>query len=110
MSVEQEWLDNLAEGDLVAIDISNFGSSVYVITKITKITPTRIIKTDVDVIFNSNGLERGRSGERQKYLQPVTQKIFDHIERMELLRKIKETKFKDLSLETLRKVVDLINV
>ena len=38
----QQWLDNLKEGDEVAIQCYKFRSSTYWITTISKITPTRI--------------------------------------------------------------------
>lgn len=109
--VKQDWVDNLLEGDLVAIDVGSYYSTDYIITKISRITPKRLIKTESGHTFNNKGWERGKNStwDRRTYLQPVTPKIEEHIEKNQLLKKIKEVKYEVLPLDVLRKMYTLLN-
>lgn len=106
----QEWVDSLKEGDSVAIDVGGYRTTDYRITKIIKITPTRIIKTESGHTFKSDGRERGKtsSWDRATHLEPVTPKIEEMVEMEELLSQIRNAKFDELPLDTLRKIGELL--
>lgn len=107
--VDQDWVDNLKEGDLVAIDEGGSRSTHYIITSIVKITPTRLIKTSNGKTFKKDGWQRvSSSWDRPTYLQPVTSKIQEHVERRELLSEIKHESFEDFSTQALREFKELI--
>lgn len=109
MDDNQEWLDSLKEGDMVALRIFTYSNFKYRIAKITRITPTRIIKVD-GYEFNKNGKQRGRSTWGYNiYLEPITQDILDEVEKEKLFRRLNNIKFQELSLDKLRKISDVVD-
>lgn len=107
---KQEWLDNLKEGDEVAIAIWSYSTTNYSLSTVEKITPTGIIKTR-QYTFNQKGIERGGNSTwgGKKQLVEVTKEIKDKIETEKILRQITKTKFADLPLEILKDISEVIN-
>jgi hypothetical protein len=110
MKSTQEWVDSLKEGDEVAVDIGSFSFPSVVILTVEKITPSRIIKTSNGYTFNKHGEERGNNDawSSKKRLMPITDVILEKIERKNLTSIIENVKASDLSLETLRDIVDIL--
>lgn len=103
---EKAWLEGLKEGDQVAMNVGSYGYPNYKIATITKITPTRIIKTDDGRVFNSNGRERGSTSKwgRNVSIEPVTATLFEKIERNHLITKLSRMKLEELPTELLQKI------
>ena len=96
MREDVSWLKDLKPGDEVAIDNSGiWHRNYYVISKVTKITPTGRIKLENGRQFFKNGMEIGGSS----YFSPlrqITPEIREFIKRRELLGKLKFEKFAGL--------------
>lgn len=104
-------LDEVNEGDEVAMDVGGYGYPNWRIATVTKKTPTGIISTSNGRKFNNDGYERGASRgsfSKRTYIQPVTDEIREKIERSDLLGKISRTKFEQLDTTQLRKICLII--
>lgn len=108
----KQWLEQLKEGDSVAIKTGSYGRRYYVIRKITRITPTRRITLDDGSKFNNNGIEMGNKGRwnPSETIEPITQEILDSIQREKLLYQISNTKFQSFSLDSLKKIAEIIRI
>jgi len=101
----QKWLDNLKEGDLVAIDYGRY-SSKWMIKAIDRITPKRIITVD-GVKYNNQGISKRDSYYWTK-LEPITQEIKDSIKKNKLVSKLDNINIADLSLEKLESIYEIL--
>jgi hypothetical protein len=109
--VNDKWLQNLKEGDLVAIDIGRYTSVHYIVSAVKKVTPTGMIKTSCGRTYNNDGWERGKSSPWQvnTYLQPATEEIKEQIEFRRLINIINDTNFEQMPISKLREVIEVIN-
>lgn len=107
---KQKKLDELKEGDQVAIE-TGFNFRNYKITTITRITPTRRIKTESGDEFNKDGYERTSKNMwgHRKRLEPITPEIIDFIKRKKAINKIDNFDIKKLSTDQLERMVAIIN-
>jgi hypothetical protein len=98
----KEWLDTLKVGDEVLVT----GRYTCEIRKIEKITPTRQIKIGAWTFRNGWHSSSDRFGYGFR-IEPVTQKMRDHIRKVELERKINKV-IGDLSLNKLESIFNII--
>ena len=107
----KEWLKSLKEGDLVADKRYNGHYSVF---KIKKITPKGYIRLETGHLLKENGeyykFEDWFS--TRIYIEPLTEEIKNSIairkETISLINTIKNTDFKELNIDKLRKMVQII--
>jgi len=102
-----EWLASLKAGDRVAV--CRF-RTLPEIRKVLKVTPQRtiVVKWGAagEMRFDARGVERGGSGGGyygRLRLQPITEEIWEEIERERLASELGRQKWRSLPIETLRR-------
>ena len=104
MNDKKEWLDTLKVGDEVLVT-SRYSIEIK---KIDKITPTNQIK--IGSMTFKNGRNKGTDVYHWGYeISPVTQKVRDHIRKLELAKKIGMVVFSELSLGKLESILEIID-
>lgn len=107
----KEWLKSLEKGDLVADKRYN---GYYSIFKIKKITSKGSIRLETGHLLKDNGEYYKYEGwsSTSIYIEPLTKEIKNTIaireEKISLINTIKNTDFKDLNIDKLRKIVQII--
>lgn len=106
----REWLESLKVGDTVAMNVGSFGYRKYVITEITKITPTRRMETKNGYKLGNDGCEMGKKDAwtPTREIVPVTDEILKDIKRSELLFKLSSIKLEKLDTEQLERIYDIV--
>lgn len=107
------WVESLKEGDEVAVVTTTYGTRHSVeYNTVEKITPTgRIVvmlKKGVRKTFRPDGCEMGRDVGWSTRLEPRSQDLSDWMERTNALRIIGGATWKDLPLEKLRQVRQIL--
>jgi len=100
---DKEWIKDLKEGDKVVVS-SRHGKSI---TVVTKITPKGFVKTD-KYQFNQDGSQRGNSDRWNPfYLEQLTDEVLLEFKKNGLVRKCKEIKFSELSIEQIEQILSI---
>lgn len=101
--------DGFKVGETVAYDTSYTSMPNFVVSKVAKITPTGRINLENGMKFDRHGLH-----ELSSYRYYALRKYDDHVreivEKREMLEKIKKINWDDLSNETLKKVIEVIEM
>ena len=101
----KDWLQSLKPGDDVAIDIITGG---YVLRKVSRLTKTQIVLDNSQKFYISSGQLVGGSHYRSTSIIPVTAEIKEVIERSKLIYNIKKSHLYDISIESLRQILYII--
>lgn len=108
-----EWLSSLKVGDEVAVNCGQYSSNDYVITKISKKTPTGRMEVErfKNKVFDNEGVERGTSGAwtRANRILPVTKEITDLLERKRLFKEINEIRWETVPADKIAEVLKILN-
>jgi hypothetical protein len=104
----QKFLDSLNEGDKVAVRVYGNHGTIHTVTKVTRITPTGIIKTADGNAFKGGQMRPQVAWDRTKYLFPVTQEILDEIKRRHLESKVSGLKTNTLTLDQLERIAAIL--
>ena len=99
--------DSFKVGETVAYDTAYGSEPSYVISKIAKITPTGRITLENGTKFDKYGIHK-ITDFRHYYLRKYDDKVKEAIERKKMIGDIKMVNWRDLSTETLKKVIELI--
>lgn len=105
MEDNEKFLASLKEGDSVAVECNR----KYTITKITRITPTRIIKTEDGHAFKSGYMSSATTWGYGKRLVPITQEVLDEIQRRKLEYQISQMKTNLLTLDQLERIAAILS-
>lgn len=104
----EDWLKNLKEGDIVAIDLGKYTYDDYLLTTVRRITPSGFIKTENGYVFNPDGTERSNLFEsRKKLVEPIKEVVL-FINKKQILMNLKSIRLEDLPAEFLEEVFMLI--
>lgn len=101
----KDWLQSLKPGDKFAIETIT-GS--YVLRKVARLTKTQIVLDNSQKFYISSGLIVGGSHYRSTRIIPVTAEIKEVIERSKLIYNIKKSHLYDISIESLRQILSII--
>lgn len=102
----KDWLKSLKPGDEVAIETITGG---YVLRKVSRLTKTQIVLDNCQKFYISSGLlVGGGSNYRRISIIPVTAEIKETIERSKLIYNIKKSHLYDISIESLRQILSII--
>ena len=101
----KDWLKSLKPGDKFAIETIT-GS--YVLRKVARLTKTQIVLDNSQKFYISSGLIVGGSHYRSTRIIPVTAEIKEVIERSKLIYNIKKSHLYDISIESLRQILSII--
>lgn len=101
----KDWLQSLKPGDKVAIETITGG---HVLRKVARLTKTQIVLDNLQKFYISSGLIVGGSSYRSTSIIPVTAEIKETIERSTLIYNIKKSHIYDISTESLRKILSII--
>ena len=101
----KDWLKSLKPGDKFAIETIT-GS--YVLRKVARLTKTQIVLDNCQKFYISSGLLVGGSHYRRTSIIPVTAEIKEVIERSTLIYNIRKSHLYDISTESLRKILSII--
>ena len=102
----KDWLQSLKPGDKVAIETITGG---YVLRKVARLTKTQIVLDNSQKFYISSGmLIGGWSHYRSTSIIPVTAEIKEVMERSTLIYNIKKSHLYDISTESLRKILSII--
>ena len=101
----KDWLKSLKPGDKFAIETIT-GS--YVLRKVARLTKTQIVLDNSQKFYISSGLLVGGSHYRSTRIIPVTAEIKEVIERSKLIYNIKKSHLYDISIESLRQILSII--
>jgi hypothetical protein len=100
-----QFLESLQVGDEIAYLAGGLHSN-WIITKITRISPTRRFSLSNGSTVNSDGSIRGNN---HFYIHPVTEKIRQSIWRTRTIRKLRaDLKIDNLSDEQLRVLLEMV--
>ncbi len=102
----KDWLQSLKPGDEVAIETIT-GSS-YVLRKVSRLTKTQIVLDNSLKFYMSSGLSVGGSPYRRTSIIPATAEIKETMEISILIYKIKKSHLYDISTESLRQILSII--
>ena len=94
-------------GETVAYDTAYGSEPNYTVSKIAKITPTGRITLENGVKFDKYGTHK-ITDFRHYYLRKYDDHVKDSIEKKKMLRDIGNINWRDLSNETLKKVLELV--
>ena len=102
----EDWLKSLKPGDKVAIETITGG---HVLRKVARLTKTQIVLDNSQKFYISSGmLIGGWSHYRSTSIIPVTAEIKETIERSILIYNIKKSHLYDISTESLRQILSII--
>ena len=101
----KDWLQSLKTGDDVAIETITGG---YVLRKVARLTKTQIVLDNSQKFYISSGLIVGGTHYRCTSIIPVTAEIRETIERSILIYNIKKSHLYDISTESLRQILSII--
>ena len=101
----KEWLKSLKPGDEVAIETITGG---YVLRTVARLTKTQIVLDNSQKFYISSGLIVGGSHYRSTRIIPVTAEIKEIMERSTLIYNIRKSHLYDISTESLRKILSII--
>lgn len=101
----KEWLKSLKPGDKFAIETIT-GS--YVLRKVARLTKTQIVLDNSQKFYISSGLIVGGSHYLSTRIIPVTAEIKEIMERSTLIYNIRKSHLYDISTESLRKILSII--
>ena len=101
----KDWLKSLKPGDKFAIETIT-GS--YVLRKVARLTKTQIVLDNCQKFYISSGLLVGGSHYRSTRIIPVTAEIKEIMERSTLIYNIKKSHLYDISIESLRQILSII--
>jgi len=105
------WIASLKEGDKVAVKNGSIGFRYYEILEIIRITPTGRITTSDGTKFDNRGREMGKKDTWSISLdiEPITEEVVESMRRRKILQAISSTNFKELSLESLDAIYEILN-
>jgi hypothetical protein len=103
VSAHDEWLVGLAAGDEVAIVSRGWGGTNVRFQLVERTTKTLVILGDGGRYRKATGRPPA-SDHRSDSLSRPTQKLRDHRERCDLVRKVGTVKWREVDLDTLRAV------
>ena len=101
----KDWLKSLKPGDKFAIETIT-GS--YVLRKVARLTKTQIVLDNSQKFYISSGLLVGGSHYRSTRIIPVTAEIKEIMERSTLIYNIRKSHLYDISTESLRQILSII--
>ncbi len=101
----KDWLQSLKPGDEVAIDTITGG---YVFRKVSRLTKTQIVLDNSQKFYISSGQLVGGSYYRSTSIIPVTAEIKEVMERSTLIYNIRKSHLYDISTESLRHILSII--
>jgi len=101
----KDWLKSLKPGDKFAIETIT-GS--YVLRKVARLTKTQIVLDNSQKFYISSGLIVGGSHYRSTRIIPVTAEIKEVMERSTLIYNIRKSHLYDISTESLRQILSII--
>ena len=101
----KDWLKSLKPGDKFAIETIT-GS--YVLRKVARLTKTQIVLDNSQKFYISSGLIVGGSFYHKTSIIPITAEIKETIERSKLIYNIKKSHLYDISIESLRQILSII--
>ena len=101
----KEWLKSLKPGDIVAIETITGGPVFRTVVRLTK---TQIVLNNAMKFYISSGLSIGGSFYHKTSIIPVTAEIKETVERSTLIYRIKKSDISDISTESLRKILSII--
>ena len=101
----KDWLKSLKPGDEVAIETITGG---YVARKIDRLTKTQIVLDNAMKFYISNGMIVGGYAFSRTSIMPVTAEIEEKAERYTLIYRIKKSYLSAVSIESLRKILSII--
>ena len=101
----KDWLQSLKTGDKVAIETITGG---YVLREVARLTKTQIVLDNCQKFNISSGLIVGGSYYRSTRIIPVTAEIKEVMERSTLIYGIKKSHLYDISTESLRQILSII--
>lgn len=105
MSSKTEWLAGLKVGDLVIVHISHF-AGVGCLTAVRRLTATQIVIGDGARFRRRDGDEVGPGGYYRRYLEEPTPERRAVIKHQQIVARLKQVRWKDLSLATLEAVTE----
>ena len=100
-----DWLKSLKPGDKVVIETITGG---HVFRKVVRLTKTQIVLDNSQRFYMSTGLSIGGSFYHKTKIIPVTAEINETVERSLLIYRIKKSDISDVSTESLRKILSII--
>lgn len=100
-----DWLKSLKPGDKVVIETITGG---HVFRKVSRLTKTQIVLDNCQKFYISSGLLVGGSHYRSTRIIPVTAEIKEIMERSTLIYNIRKSHLYDISTESLRKILSII--
>jgi len=101
----KDWLKSLKPGDKVAIETITGG---YVLREVARLTKTQIVLDNCQKFYISSGQLVGGSHYRSTSIIPVTAEIKQTIERSILIYNIRKSHLYDISTESLRQILSII--
>ena len=101
----KDWLQSLKTGDDVAIETITGG---YVLREVARLTKTQIVLDNLHKFYISSGQLVGGSHYRSTSIIPVTAEIKETIERSTLIYGIRKSHLYDISTESLRQILSII--
>ena len=101
----KDWLQSLKTGDDVAIETITGG---YVLREVARLTKTQIVLDNLQKFYISSGQLVGGSHYRSTSIIPVTAEIKETIERSTLIYGIRKSHLYDISTESLRQILSII--
>ena len=101
----KDWLKSLKPGDKFAIETIT-GS--YVLRTVARLTKTQIVLDNSQKFYMSSGLSVGGSFYHKTSIIPITAEMKETIERSTLIYKIRKSHLYDISIESLRKILSII--
>ncbi len=101
----KDWLQSLKPGDKVAIETITGG---HVLRKVARLTKTQIVLDNSQKFYISSGLIVGGSHYRSTRIIPVTAEIKEIMERSTLIYNIRKSHLYDISIESLRQILSII--
>ncbi len=101
-----EWLDNLKVGDKVVVENGSFGhdivDSVFILTK------TSVVTRKVYKFRRKDGSVLGEVGRPKTWLREPTTERLNWIKQANLARKLGKYNWKELPIETLRAIDEML--
>ena len=101
----KDWLQSLKPGDKVAIETINGG---YVFRTVVRLTKTQIVLDNSQRFYISSGLSVGGSFYHKTSIIPITAEMKETIERSTLIYNIRKSHLYDISTESLRQILSII--
>ncbi len=107
---DQRWLESLKLGDVVAVDVGQYGSQAWRREKIASMTALYFILSDGTKIRRKDGVQPGGGGTwgHRDRIEPMTADISAHIKRRRELSQIAAIKWETVKPEKLTAVLALL--